>query len=142
MEKIELENVSQSADFDTWFAETQNSDFVSKILATHGFSQNLHTPFAQMVYFSAIASCTITEKEFPGIAKVSSLLRETRFYMPWPESAHNASLGEFKAERGFLVGAIDAILVWENRFYVLDWKSDRLPSFVPALPGSPPPPPP
>ncbi len=117
MEKLDLEAVANSENFVDWQNSITTKEFLAKILTSHGFSNKIQDRFGSMVFESAKA------------IQHNAILRETRFHMPWPEHAHSAVSGYFKAERGFLVGAIDAIIEWENKYYVLDWKTDLLPSF-------------
>jgi hypothetical protein len=126
MEKLNLRSVKDAPSFEIWIAQPENSHFVSRILSSHGFSNTILTPFAHMVFHAALAPCRSDSSEFPGLAHVSRVVRETRFHMPWPERAHLPEHGLFKAERGFLVGAIDAICEWQGKYYVLDWKTDTL----------------
>jgi ATP-dependent exoDNAse (exonuclease V) beta subunit len=109
--------------------EPVNRDFLTKILASNGFSLSFLDPFAAMVFHSALARCAVADGEFSGLAHSPNVLRETRFHMPWPENHHIPTEGSFRVERGYLVGAIDAIFEWNEKFWVLDWKTDRLPSY-------------
>jgi exodeoxyribonuclease V beta subunit len=129
MEKLELATVLAAPSCEEWAKDPTNSDFLTKILTSNGFSVSLLKAFAAMVFHSSLANCPLEDTPFPGLAHAPHELRETRFHMPWPEDHHIPSEGAFRVERGYLVGAIDAIFQWNEKFWVLDWKTDRLPAY-------------
>lgn len=57
----------------------------------------------------------------PSLARAPRLAREVEFVYPIPEPPL-ASLGG----RGFVKGFIDAIVAWDDRWFVIDYKSDVL----------------
>ncbi|MCZ7638606.1 MAG: PD-(D/E)XK nuclease family protein [Verrucomicrobia bacterium] len=38
----------------------------------------------------------------------------------------------FSPREGYLTGSIDLVVQWEARFYLVDWKTNRLPDYEPA----------
>lgn len=56
-----------------------------------------------------------------GIAATESIVREMEFYYPLPETP---------SERGFIKGYIDLVFEHQGRIYLVDWKSDLLPSYA------------
>jgi exodeoxyribonuclease V beta subunit len=75
-----------------------------------------------------------------GIASAERYSREMSFIYPIPEKFHpllcNVGLVQtkpdqapFQVGRGYLQGLIDLVFYYNNRYYLLDWKSDRLPLF-------------
>lgn len=74
-----------------------------------------------------------------GLGAVEHRATELPFVHPIPERSHPA-LGSapqtpdapsLRIERGYVRGVIDLVIEHEGRFHVLDYKSDRLPSYVP-----------
>ena len=74
----------------------------------------------------------------PGLCRVGRLAKELPFLHPIPERGH-PRLGEgaprleaagLRIDRGFVRGVIDLIVEHEGRYHVLDYKSDRLPSYA------------
>lgn len=57
-----------------------------------------------------------------GIAATKSIVREMEFLYPLPEP--------MTAERGFIKGYVDLIFEHEQKIYLVDWKSDLLPSYT------------
>jgi len=71
-----------------------------------------------------------------GLAALSRRVTEMRFLYPIPERAHpplGAQQGPdrppLSVERGFVQGVIDLVFEHEGRVWLLDWKTDRLPSY-------------
>lgn len=75
-----------------------------------------------------------------GIASAEQFSREMSFIYPIPEETHpllgktgaekvSSDQQPFQVKRGYLQGLIDLVFKYENHFYLLDWKSDRLPSY-------------
>lgn len=71
-----------------------------------------------------------------GFAELGRKVAEMSFLHPIPERSH-PSFGDWHGpdraplavERGFVRGVIDLLFEHEGRIYVLDWKTDRLPSY-------------
>lgn len=75
-----------------------------------------------------------------GFSSVNAQCREMSFAYPIPEAEHlqnrpGKEVTEqmlnhpYAARRGFLQGLIDLVFEYRSRYYLLDWKSDRLPRF-------------
>ncbi len=74
-----------------------------------------------------------------GLAGVARKVAELPFLHPIPERSH-PSLADappgpdrppLSIERGYIRGVIDLVIEHEGRFHVIDYKSDRLPSYAP-----------
>ncbi len=74
-----------------------------------------------------------------GLAAVTRRAAELPFLHPIPERSH-PSLAEpppgpdraaLSIERGYIRGVIDLVIEHEGRYHVIDYKSDRLPSYAP-----------
>lgn len=59
--------------------------------------------------------------------------REVELAYPWPEAAHVApppgADWPFRIDRGLVRGYVDLVATHQGRAYVVDWKTDRLPSY-------------
>jgi exodeoxyribonuclease V beta subunit len=67
-----------------------------------------------------------------GLAHVERRAVEMPFLFPVPERSHPplaSGQGMLVVERGFVRGVIDVLFEHEGLTYVLDWKTDRLPSY-------------
>jgi exodeoxyribonuclease V beta subunit len=73
-----------------------------------------------------------------GLRSVGRRAVEMPFLFPVPEPSHpplgvlGDGPGGFVVERGFVRGVVDLLFEHEGRVYVVDWKTDRLPSYAPA----------
>jgi len=56
-------------------------------------------------------------------------LHELEFYLPFSDDLAVCVPGISKDRPGFLGGFIDLVFRWKNRYYILDWKSNYLPSY-------------
>lgn len=70
-----------------------------------------------------------------GLCAVDRAVPEMEFLFPIPEDGEPTievpPSVPWKAERGFVKGFIDLVFEQDGRLYLLDWKSDLLPSYVP-----------
>lgn len=91
---------------------------------------------AESVLYDALTrNVDLGAQRIAGLASAAKTLREPEFIYPIPE-AHHALLGvateersSFKVERGYIKGYMDLIFEHAGLSYVLDWKSDTLPSY-------------
>ncbi len=75
-----------------------------------------------------------------GLARVERAVRELPFLHPIPERAHptladpppGPDRPPLAIERGYIRGVIDLVIEHAGRYHVLDYKSDRLPSYEAA----------
>jgi exodeoxyribonuclease V beta subunit len=74
-----------------------------------------------------------------GVASGTRHVAEMAFAFPIPEAHHPAPDEApgvdglpFAVRRGYVQGLVDLVFEHEDRIYLLDWKSDRLPSYAPS----------
>ncbi len=69
----------------------------------------------------------------PGFCHCSRSIREMEFLFLFPEEAHprisDPTPGKLVVERGFIKGFVDLVVEHAGLVYVVDWKSDFLPSY-------------
>lgn len=113
----------------------------------HGFSERFVFPALQMIYHALQTPIRAQGREtgcildMPGgIASGKHQQAEMSFAYPIPENGHpllkdgktGPAAGDrlpFRAGRGYIRGLIDLVFEHEGKIYLLDWKSDSLPSF-------------
>ena len=146
LEVVPIEEVSKVSAAD-WAADEKVKEQAAAVLRQHGFAEAFLDEVLQMVYgafttpLRAASPESGTELNMPdGIASGKRHLPEMFFSYPIPESCHpllgsedplgaGQDLPPYQAVRGFLQGLIDLVFEHEEKIYLLDWKSDRLPSF-------------
>ncbi len=143
-------NEIRNCSFEKWSALEQVQKRAGAVARRHGFS-NEQLPQALHLVYSALRTPVYVQSreadtalEIPGgFASGERHNAEMSFIYPIPEAFHpllaasrppsdRADHLPYKALRGYLQGLIDLVFEYENKVYMLDWKSDRLPSFGPA----------
>ena len=145
-----LENVYPEEDcrlsLEDWVGLPQVTEQAALIARQHGFDINL-LPLALTLVYRGYKSPIYQENleksttlDMPdGISAGQHRQAEMSFAYPIPEKFHplilsgnrtGSSTGlPFKALRGYLQGLIDLVFEYNGKFYLLDWKSDRLPAY-------------
>lgn len=114
----------------------------------HGIHQDYLPCALRMVYHALRTPLYVQSREesavldMPdGIASALRRIAELAFTCPIPEKFHPLIAGggeaapsgpgrlPYQAVRGYLQGMIDLLFEHKGKVYMLDWKSDRLPSF-------------
>lgn len=96
-----------------------------------------HLEYSQRaVYHCLTTPIGLGQKTLPRLAACRRVMREVEFLYPIPtsESARAqlellAERDSIRLERGYVKGFIDLVFEFQGRVYLLDWKSDILPSY-------------
>jgi exodeoxyribonuclease V beta subunit len=104
--------------FEAWQAQPNVQIALQRAAARH-LHQVRAPEGALEVLFRAATSPILSEAlHLPdGVAGLGEVVREMEFLMRSPEPDH------------YIKGYMDVVFPWEERVYVLDWKSDWLPSY-------------
>ncbi|MCK6685682.1 MAG: UvrD-helicase domain-containing protein [Thermoanaerobaculia bacterium] len=135
LEKLPLESLGES-DPEDWFVRPDIAGTLRTAAENSGFSD---APVLEKLSSLAVAAVTTplvaNGRNLGPLLAMTPVLREAGFHFPIPESYHPAvsTLGDegFEIGRGVLKGFIDVLFAHEGRTYLLDWKSDWLPSYEP-----------
>ncbi len=133
--------------FVDWAADEKVKQRAAAALRQHGFAEIFLDEVLKMVYDAYNTPLRATNLEetvtldLPGgIASGKRHSPEMFFSYPIPEASHpllgggdtspaNQERPPYQTGRGFLQGLIDLVFEHEDKIYLLDWKSDCLPSF-------------
>jgi exodeoxyribonuclease V beta subunit len=135
LEHIDFESVpTESA---SMLAEPKRRELFEKSAERNGIDPRFIEKSASLVWRTLRTPIRAGALVLPeGFAEIRRKVAEMSFLHPIPERAHPA-FGDWHGpdrapliiERGFVRGVIDLLFEHEGRMYVLDWKTDRLPSY-------------
>ncbi len=134
IEKLDMSTFGDDPDEKIWMVR----DDVRKLFATtmrrHGvrdewLDRGLQIVFRAMTSPIAIGNDVTLERGF----RATSGIREMEFTYPIPEKHHRLlnsdGGGQWRVERGYMMGFIDYVFEHQGRTYFADWKSDLLKSY-------------
>ncbi len=146
LEETPAEEIRGSS-FDQWAAREIVRRRAATALRRHGFDAGHLAESLQLIY-RALRTPLETQSsegnarlEMPeGIASGEQQCAEMAFVYPIPEIFHPPAGSEdadengvgrvpYRAVRGYLQGLIDLAFEYDQKIYLLDWKSDRLPAY-------------
>lgn len=134
-------------DFQEWSNLPATREQALTEAGKHGLSEQLIPAALKLVYRALRTPIRLPGREkntllnMPGgIASSERHCKEMAFIYPIPETIHPlCAMAErpreeereppFKVVRGYLQGLIDLVFEQEGKYYLLDWKSDRLPAY-------------
>jgi exodeoxyribonuclease V beta subunit len=134
-------------EFASWAADEKVKQRAAAALRRHGFAEMFSDEVLQLVYNALRTPLRVENLEgtavltMPGgLASGKRHCPEMFFSYPIPEEFHpllggndgratSDDLPPYRVMRGFLQGLIDLVFEHEKKIYLLDWKSDRLPSY-------------
>ena len=146
LESIPPEEI-RGLSFEQWSGLEQVRVRAEAVARRHGFADPYLHRALELSYLALRTSVTAQSREgntfltMPGgFAAGERHCAEMSFVYPIPEDFHplpgkagnspaQKSLLPFEAYRGYLQGLIDLVFEHEGKIYMLDWKSDRLPSY-------------
>lgn len=104
----------------------------------NGIDGALVPPAADLIVRALRAPLTLADGGVlpDGLCAIERRVAELPFLHPIPERSHptlaQAIHGPLSIERGYIRGVIDLVFEHEGRWHVIDYKSDRLPSYAPG----------
>ncbi len=146
LESTPVEEIN-ALSFEQWSALEQARKRAETIARGHSFSE-IYIPQALKLAYAALRTPVSVQSregksilEMPGgFASGKRHCAEMSFVYPIPETFHpllgqsgtrleNVDRLPFEALRGYLQGLIDLVFEKDEKIYMLDWKSDHLPSY-------------
>lgn len=105
---------SLDAPLDVWRARDDVRALVDAALVEHRVPAEYRADAERLVYAGLTAPLPL-EPELRGLAQATRVVREMEFLFPWSPD--------------FVKGYLDVVVEHAGRTWVVDWKSDRLPSY-------------
>ncbi len=123
LERVPLETLRETPDLDAWRERDDIRALLEATLRRHGREARQLTPAARLAHAALTAPLPVAGgAPLPGLFQAARVVREMEFLFPFPDAAGGA-------RRGFVKGYVDAVFEHEGRAYLIDWKTDRLPSW-------------
>ncbi|MEZ4399735.1 MAG: UvrD-helicase domain-containing protein [Kofleriaceae bacterium] len=113
--------VAAGLDLDAWLARPEVAGWFADGERRFGVDRRHRRQAAALVHATIRAPVVTAHVELPPLAAAARLAREVEFVYPIPDPPLAAGP---RGPRGFVKGFIDAIVAWDQRWYVLDYKSD------------------
>jgi exodeoxyribonuclease V beta subunit len=130
LERVPLESFAERAGFGAWRARPDVAALFDEGLAVHRVDAAQRAHSERIVWAAYTTAIPLPGGErIDGLASAARLVREMDFVYPIPEAAARV-LGS-----GFVRGSIDVAFEHRGRTFFVDWKSDSLASYEPALLG-------
>ena len=122
-ELLEVEDCAQALgqDFQTWCQEPARRRRIKAVLIEHGLAATWEEQAAEMVHAALRVPLPNRNGDAAPLGVHDHLLREMGF------------LARFLDTGDFLNGSMDAVFQRGEQVYFLDWKTNTLPSYAPAL---------
>ncbi|MBI4816777.1 MAG: UvrD-helicase domain-containing protein [Deltaproteobacteria bacterium] len=134
-ERADFDRVSDAPDADAWLSSAATRHYLREAI-TRNRAVAAHVEAAARLVFRAL-KCPISlpRLHLPrGLCSLSRRSAEVDLTFSIPELDHPTlgTLGNYQARRGVVVGSIDLLFELDGRYFILDWKSDRLTSYESA----------
>lgn len=115
LERVPLSSLE--APLEVWRAREDVHALVDAALVEHRVPAEYRADAERLVYAGLTTSLPL-EPELRGLAQATRVVREMEFLFPWSPD--------------FVKGYLDVVVEHAGRTWVVDWKSDRLPSYDPS----------
>jgi ATP-dependent exoDNAse (exonuclease V) beta subunit len=123
-EHADLAVARRSPDADAWRAHPEIAKLLVDQAREHSIPEHCLPHAARIVHATLTRPLTLTDgAELPPLADATALARELEFTYPIPRPPHAASDAPVP---GLVRGFIDALVVYNDELWVLDYKSDLL----------------
>lgn len=141
LEHLPFERVLALPDGDALLAQEDLRALLDRHARANGIAVELLPAAARLLVSALRAPFALADgsRLEHGLCAVTRRAAEVPFLHPIPERAHPAldqpppgpDRPPLTIERGYVRGVIDLVIEHEGRYHVLDYKSDRLPSYAP-----------
>lgn len=130
-----LHAILENLDFSTFSLEKppalaslseSTRNLIQTSLARNGIDADLHAESVVRLVWNTLNT------ELPQVGKLSSLTSlspEMEFMLAVPEQHGEANWEQIVLRKGFVYGAMDLVFCHEKKYYLLDWKTNTLPSY-------------
>lgn len=125
LENIDFRMVAEHPDSLLQIDETR--DIIEKTMARYGMDASYKDHVCSMISSTLTTPVTVDgQAMILGHLKPSHRRHEMEFYFPMPLVSQAPAIPELDMGRGYIRGFIDLIFQVKGRFYIADWKSNRL----------------
>ncbi|MDX2089618.1 MAG: UvrD-helicase domain-containing protein [Kofleriaceae bacterium] len=143
LERIDFTEVARASDAAALLSHQATRDLLEQRARRNGVAASAIALSATMIHRALCTPIRSGDLLLPkGLAGVDRKLAEMSFLHPISEAAHPAfgirdaaSAAPLQVERGFVRGIVDLVFENQGRVWILDWKTDRLPSYAPERIG-------
>ena len=111
---------TRGAEFETWATRAEVLAVFAAAERRHGIDPQYRHVSARMVWDAITQDVVAGDVRLPPLAAAPRLAREVEFAYPLPDHPDPAR----PRGRGFVKGFIDLIVAWDDRWWVVDYKSD------------------
>jgi ATP-dependent exoDNAse (exonuclease V) beta subunit len=120
LERAELATAQRANDWQGWLADASVAALFAEAARARGVDR-MYVPHAARLAFATLTEpMALTDgTTLPPLVAATRLAREVEFAYPLPAARANAT-------RGLVKGFIDALVVYGDELWVLDYKSDAL----------------
>ena len=138
IERLDLDVLRKASDLASWKASPGVRELIAATARRHQVrdSDRWNQRAAEVVFNALRAPIALGKDVAPGLANCEPV-REMAFTFPIPAPGHplvgSARAGNWKIERGLLIGFVDLVFRLRGRTYFADWKSDRLDTYDDAV---------
>lgn len=122
--------VAASHDAASWLARAEVATLFARAERRYGVDGATRARAAALVHATITTPIVAGALTLPALAAATKLAREVEFVYPIPDPPLPVGPA---GSRGFVKGYIDAIVAWDDRWFVLDYKSDVIDDDVDAI---------
>lgn len=136
IERVDLAQLAGASDLETWKSAPEVQELLASAARRHQVPNfDAWRERGAEIVFNTLRSPVALGAEVAGSLASCSGTREMEFTFPIPARNHLLfglqTEGNWKIERGLLIGFVDFVFRFDDRIYFADWKSDLLPSYDP-----------
>ena len=118
LERAKLDDVA-SCDTATWIERPDVIAMATSVMAHHRAPLSARATALTLVHRALTTPPSWPGGKLPAVVDASAVAREVPFLFPLNRSGIDAT-------DGFAQGVLDALVVWNDQLWVIDWKSDQL----------------
>ena len=130
LEVADLEHARRAPDLASWIGDPEVGRQLAEHARERGIAPHYLAHAAEIVHRTLTAPLALIDgTQLPPLIAATAFAREVEFSYPLPAGAIPAGRGEpdpLHFRRGLVKGFIDALVVYDDELWVLDYKSDLL----------------
>ena len=125
LENADLDLARDARDVDAWRAHPEIRPAFVDAARDRGIDERYLRHASDLVYRTLTLPLALTDgTTLPSLVNATRLAREVEFNYPIPASIQGS--GDDRVRRGLVKGFIDALVVYDDELWVLDYKTDLL----------------